>query len=67
MYLLKVTNLRERGREQCIKYWPDEDEPPLVFRTLEVTPVDSAYYADYTVSILHLSLKVAFSCLGSSL
>uniref|UniRef100_A0A915CNV6 protein-tyrosine-phosphatase n=1 Tax=Ditylenchus dipsaci TaxID=166011 RepID=A0A915CNV6_9BILA len=48
--IIMVTNLRERGREQCSKYWPDEDEPPLLIRNLySVRSTDSIYYADYTV------------------
>lgn len=46
-----VTNLRERGREQCAKYWPDEDdmEPIRVANMFEVHNVESSYHADYTV------------------
>ncbi|KAL7076647.1 hypothetical protein ACQ4LE_003551, partial [Meloidogyne hapla] len=47
--IIMVTNLKERGREQCAKYWPDEDEPPLVFKSLEVAHTGSSYYVDYTV------------------
>uniref|UniRef100_A0A914HQ12 protein-tyrosine-phosphatase n=1 Tax=Globodera rostochiensis TaxID=31243 RepID=A0A914HQ12_GLORO len=53
--IIMVTSLRERGRDQCVKYWPDEDEPPLIFRTLEIAPADSAYYADYTVRAFEMS------------
>ncbi|KAL3077179.1 hypothetical protein niasHS_013168 [Heterodera schachtii] len=53
--IIMVTNLRERGREQCVKYWPDDDEPPLVFRTLEVASVDSSYFADYTLRVFEMS------------
>lgn len=46
-----VTNLRERGREQCSKYWPDEEDvdPIVVGNMFEVHNVESAYHADYTV------------------
>src|SRR5438105_2635016 len=45
-----VANLRERGREQCVKYWPEEDDPALVLKGgLEVVPGESTYYADYTI------------------
>uniref|UniRef100_A0A914L344 protein-tyrosine-phosphatase n=1 Tax=Meloidogyne incognita TaxID=6306 RepID=A0A914L344_MELIC len=54
--VIMVTNLRERGREQCAKYWPDDDEPPLVFnKTLEVAPLDSFYYVDYTLRHFEIS------------
>lgn len=48
---IKITNLRERGREQCVKYWPEEDDSPLIFRTLEVTSVDAKCFGDYMVLI----------------
>lgn len=35
--VIMVANLRERGREQCTKYWPDEDDDPLIIRDLEVS------------------------------
>lgn len=46
-----VTNLRERGREQCLKYWKDEedDEPMIVGNQFEVHTVDTHIYADHTV------------------
>lgn len=44
-----VANLRERNRDQCVKYWPDEEEAPLIVDNLEIRPLDSIYYADYTV------------------
>lgn len=44
-----VANLRERNRDQCIKYWPDEEEAPLIVDNLEIRPIDSIYYSDYTV------------------
>lgn len=49
--IIMVTNLRERGREQCAKYWPDEDdvEPIVVGNMFEVHNVESFYHADYTV------------------
>ncbi|KAI1728522.1 protein-tyrosine phosphatase domain-containing protein [Ditylenchus destructor] len=48
--IIMVTNLRERGREQCAKYWPDNDEDALMVRnTYYVRGVDSQYYSDYTV------------------
>ena len=49
-----VTNLRERGREQCVKYWPDEGDPVMMFPSLEIRPIGSMYYADYIVIILLL-------------
>lgn len=37
--IIMVANLRERGRDQCAKYWPDEDDDPLIIRDLEVSAV----------------------------
>jgi protein tyrosine phosphatase len=47
--IIMVTNLRERGREQCVKYWPDEGDI-MSFRSLEIRQTESMYHADYTVS-----------------
>lgn len=42
--IIMVANLRERGRDQCAKYWPDEDDDPLIIRDLEVSAV--SYFMD---------------------
>lgn len=47
--IIMVANLRERNRDQCVKYWPDEEEPPLIADNLEIRLIDSIYYANYTV------------------
>ncbi|CAD5212467.1 unnamed protein product [Bursaphelenchus okinawaensis] len=54
--IIMVTNLRERGREQCAKYWPDDDsdEPLLVGNMYEVHTLDTNLYADYTMRELRL-------------
>ncbi|KAH7729834.1 CLR-1 protein [Aphelenchoides avenae] len=57
--VIMVANLRERGREQCTKYWPDEDDDPLIIRDLEVRPTESTYFADYTVREFELSCSTA--------
>lgn len=47
--IIMVTNLRERGREQCAKYWPEEADEPLRVRNFSIRAVESIYYADYAV------------------
>ena len=46
--VIMVANMKERGRQQVDKYWPDEHEPTLhANNDLEVTCTDTVSYADY--------------------
>lgn len=53
--IIMVTNLRERTRDQCAKYWPDENLKPLTLRSLEVRTVEATYFADYAVREFELT------------
>ncbi|XP_077980927.1 receptor-type tyrosine-protein phosphatase alpha-like [Glandiceps talaboti] len=55
--IVMVTKLFESNREKCAKYWPDEGSEE--YGDLEVTALDTAILADYTIrtfNICHLSM-----------
>ncbi|KAL1231799.1 Receptor-type tyrosine-protein phosphatase [Trichinella spiralis] len=45
--IVMVTNLQERYRTMCIKYWPEHS--PSVYGRIEVKPLDCTFYADYVI------------------
>lgn len=53
--IIMVTNLRERTRDQCAKYWPEEDHKPLTLRSIEVKTIEANYFADYAIREFELS------------
>lgn len=62
-----VANLHERGRKQCDKYWPEEDEDPLVVvDEFEVRPMETTYYSDYTRREFELVSKPSMKLNGSN-
>uniref|UniRef100_A0A1I7X390 Tyrosine-protein phosphatase domain-containing protein n=1 Tax=Heterorhabditis bacteriophora TaxID=37862 RepID=A0A1I7X390_HETBA len=49
-----VANLYEKNRQQCTKYWPDDEPTRLVdfinmYGNLLVIPCEATYFADYAV------------------
>lgn len=53
-----VANMLERGRKQCDKYWPEDDEDSLVVNNeFEVCPIETTYYSDYTKRVFDLLNK----------
>ncbi|VDP14932.1 unnamed protein product [Heligmosomoides polygyrus] len=45
--IVMVANLFEKNRQQCTKYWPDDQ--PTRYGDLLVTPREASYFADYAV------------------
>uniref|UniRef100_A0A158P806 protein-tyrosine-phosphatase n=1 Tax=Angiostrongylus cantonensis TaxID=6313 RepID=A0A158P806_ANGCA len=45
--IVMVANLFEKNRQQCTKYWPDDQHTR--YGDLLVTPQESSYFADYAV------------------
>uniref|UniRef100_A0AC35GL31 Protein-tyrosine-phosphatase n=1 Tax=Panagrolaimus sp. PS1159 TaxID=55785 RepID=A0AC35GL31_9BILA len=46
--VIMVANMKERGRIQVDKYWPDENEPNLhVHKDLEISCTNTVTFADY--------------------
>uniref|UniRef100_A0A914UIX6 protein-tyrosine-phosphatase n=1 Tax=Plectus sambesii TaxID=2011161 RepID=A0A914UIX6_9BILA len=50
--VVMVSNLFEKYRVQCSKYWPDEEA--VTYENMEVRPVEATYYADYAVRVFEL-------------
>jgi protein tyrosine phosphatase len=47
--VIMVANMKERGRQQVDKYWPEEGEQSIfVNKDLEISCVDNLPYADYS-------------------
>ncbi|VDM73255.1 unnamed protein product [Strongylus vulgaris] len=45
--IVMVANLFEKNRQQCTKYWPDDQ--PTKYGDLLVSPREASYFADYAV------------------
>ncbi|PIO63631.1 Protein-tyrosine phosphatase [Teladorsagia circumcincta] len=45
--IVMVANLFEKNRQQCTKYWPDDQ--PTRYGDLLITPREASYFADYAV------------------
>ncbi|KAK5968601.1 hypothetical protein GCK32_007583 [Trichostrongylus colubriformis] len=45
--IVMVANLFEKNRQQCTKYWPDDQ--PTRYGDLLITPQEASYFADYAV------------------
>ncbi|CAJ0581740.1 unnamed protein product, partial [Mesorhabditis spiculigera] len=55
--IVMVANLTERHKQQCAKYWPDDE--PLSLSRYEVIPTgQSEYYADYSVRTFEVREKL---------
>ncbi|CAD6194965.1 unnamed protein product [Caenorhabditis auriculariae] len=59
--IIMVTNLNEKNRQKCAKYWPDD--APMEFGEILVRPVESTYFSDFAVR----SFDVTYMNLGSLL
>ncbi|CAJ0963453.1 unnamed protein product, partial [Mesorhabditis belari] len=55
--IVMVANLTERHKQQCAKYWPDED--PLHLPRFDIVPCGAAeYYADYAIRSFEIREKL---------
>ncbi|XGW07737.1 hypothetical protein V3C99_010692 [Haemonchus contortus] len=45
--IVMVANLFEKNRQQCTKYWPDDQ--PTRYGDLLISPREASYFADYAV------------------